>query len=228
MHRGGYRQPRNTAPLNMPPLKIACFRAKSGSPFWAVTKAIRRMPQALPSVDDADRGTVRIIAFACVRLLFPVRIIIPTGSPQAGRAGSNRTAHRLKLTASSEAVFLPDQPSEIRELLHPDAGKCFHRAGSGHQADFHQLPGGKRTGKGKPYTVLPGSLTVNFHTIAQNGFQEIEHCQGAWIVPGMRRLGHIHLREYHFQVELRNNNGVIEHRLTKAGAIDLRRHAPSK
>ena len=48
MHRGGYRQPRNTAPLNMPPLKIACFRAKSGSPFWAVTKAIRRMPQALP------------------------------------------------------------------------------------------------------------------------------------------------------------------------------------
>ncbi|WP_194541591.1 glycosyl hydrolase family 28-related protein [Paenibacillus sp. FSL W7-1279] len=70
------------------------------------------------------------------------------------------------------------------------------------------------------YTVLPRLINCEFpYNRSKTEFQEMEHCQGAWIVPGMRRLGHIHLREYHFQVELRNNNGAIEHRLTKAGAM---------
>jgi|GEM_PF-5274435 len=70
------------------------------------------------------------------------------------------------------------------------------------------------------YTVLPRLINCEFpYNRSKTEFQEIEHCQGALILPGMRRLGHIHLREYQFQVELRNNNGIIEHRLTKMGAI---------
>jgi hypothetical protein len=50
-------------------------------------------------------------------------------------------------------------------------------------------------------------------------YHEIEYCQGAYIHPPLRRLGHIHLQDYRFHIELRNNNGIIEHRMTKPNAL---------
>lgn len=70
------------------------------------------------------------------------------------------------------------------------------------------------------HTVLPRLINCEFPYNRTNAiYQEIEHCQGAHITPSFRRLAHIHLKEYQFQIELRNNNGVIEHRLTKPFAI---------
>ncbi|CAG7652213.1 glycosyl hydrolase family 28-related protein [Paenibacillus allorhizosphaerae] len=70
------------------------------------------------------------------------------------------------------------------------------------------------------HTVMPRLVNCEFPYNRTNAaYQEIEHCPGAVITPPFRRLGQIHLQEYAFQIELRNNNGVIEHRVSKAFGI---------
>jgi Pectate lyase superfamily protein len=70
------------------------------------------------------------------------------------------------------------------------------------------------------YTVLPRLINCEFpYNRSNTDYQEIEHCQGAYIMPPFRRLGHLYLRDYHFHIELRNNNGVLEHRVTKPNAL---------
>ncbi|WP_158299386.1 glycosyl hydrolase family 28-related protein [Paenibacillus antri] len=70
------------------------------------------------------------------------------------------------------------------------------------------------------YTLLPRLINCEFPYNRTNpAYQEIEHCPGAVIIPEFRRLGHVHLRSFEFKIELRNNNGVIEHRMGKANGI---------
>ncbi|RKN85257.1 glycosyl hydrolase family 28-related protein [Paenibacillus ginsengarvi] len=70
------------------------------------------------------------------------------------------------------------------------------------------------------YTAMPRLIACEFpYNRTDPAYREIESCQGAYIVPPMRRLGHIHLQDYQFQIELRNNGGVIEHRLTRPFAL---------
>jgi len=70
------------------------------------------------------------------------------------------------------------------------------------------------------YTVLPRLINCEFPYNRTNPeYQEIEHCQGAFIMPPMRRLGQIYLQEFEFNIELRNHNGTIQHRIAKPRAI---------
>lgn len=70
------------------------------------------------------------------------------------------------------------------------------------------------------YTALPMLVNCEFpYSRLDLKYQEIEHCVGANITPSFRRLSHIPLNEYEFIIELRNNKGVIEHRINRRGAI---------
>ncbi|MEF3306928.1 glycosyl hydrolase family 28-related protein [Paenibacillus sp. GYB003] len=70
------------------------------------------------------------------------------------------------------------------------------------------------------HTAQPRLIACEFPYNRTNAiYHEIEHCQGAYIVPPFRRLGHIHLLDYEFRIELRNNGGVIEHRIANSYAI---------
>ncbi|WP_202916114.1 glycosyl hydrolase family 28-related protein [Paenibacillus mesophilus] len=70
------------------------------------------------------------------------------------------------------------------------------------------------------HTIQPRLIACEFPYSRTNTiYHEIENCQGAYIEPPFRRLGHIILLDYEFQIELRNNGGVIEHRVTKPYAL---------
>lgn len=70
------------------------------------------------------------------------------------------------------------------------------------------------------HTIQPRLIACEFPYNRSNAiYHEIEFCQGAYIEPPFRRLGHTLLLDYEFQLELRNNGGVIEHRLTKPYAL---------
>lgn len=70
------------------------------------------------------------------------------------------------------------------------------------------------------HTIQPRLIACEFPYHRTNTiYQEVELCQGAHIEPPFRRLGHIPLLDYEFQLELRNNGGVIEHRLVKPYAL---------
>jgi len=70
------------------------------------------------------------------------------------------------------------------------------------------------------HTIQPRLIACEFPYNRTNPiYQEIEFCQGAHIEPPFRRLGHVLLMPYEFQIELRNNGGVIEHRVTKPNTI---------
>lgn len=78
------------------------------------------------------------------------------------------------------------------------------------------------------YTVQPRLIACEFPYNRTNAaYQEIERCYGAYIEPPFRRLGSLLLMEYEFQIELRNNGGVIEHRLTKPRAIQSGSRSPA-
>lgn len=70
------------------------------------------------------------------------------------------------------------------------------------------------------HTIQPRLIACEFPYNRTNPiYQEIEFCQGAYIEPPFRRLGHVILMPYEFQIELRNNGGVIEHRVVKPYAL---------
>lgn len=72
------------------------------------------------------------------------------------------------------------------------------------------------------YTIQPRLIACEFPYNRTNPiYQEIEFCQGAYIEPPFRRLGHVILMPYEFQIELRNNGGVIEHRVVKPYALQV-------
>lgn len=70
------------------------------------------------------------------------------------------------------------------------------------------------------YTVEPRLIACELPYNRTNPeFREIEFCPGAYIEPPFRRIGSVLQKEYAFQIELRNNGGIIEHRLSKPGAL---------